>query len=159
MRIFNFFLMIGVLSACASKKQSVVLVSQLHHSHCGGAPPTEETIKGYDAPNNIDIIISGKKDSMVLKIAGNREVMLKLGAYRWYQGSKAKETPQILESLENDLDSNYVIEGANCINQWRAREDGVFTIGEKTDTIYLTLQYKCYTGTLPCVKYIGPKYQ
>ena len=96
---------------------------------------------------------------MVLKIAGNREVLLKRGAYRWYQGDKAKETPQILESLENELDSNYVIEGANCINQWRVREDGVFTIGEKTGTIYLTLQYKCYTGTLPCVKYIGPKYQ
>lgn len=159
MRIFYFLLMMGLLSACASKKYDVVIVSQLHHSHCGGAPPTEETIKGYDAPNNIDLIIAGEKDSMVIKIAGTREVMLKSGSYRWYQGDKAKETVYLLKSLENELDSNYVIEGADCINQWRAREDGVFTIGEKTDSIYLTLQYKCYTGTLPCVKYIGPKYQ
>lgn len=159
MRIFNFLLMIGLLSACASKKHAVVVVSQLHHSHCGGAPPTEETIKGYDTPNNIDIIIAGKKDSMLLEINGALEMKLKNGTYRWYQENKSVETNELLERLANDLDTNYIIGGAECINQWKAKEDGVFTINEKSDTVYLTLQYKCYTGILPCVKYLGPKYQ
>ena len=159
MRIFNFLLMIGLLSACGSKKHAVVVVSQLHHSHCGGATPTEETIKGYDTPNNMDVIIAGNKDSMVLNIAGTRKVKLKKGVYHWYQGDKAKETSDLLESLEKELDTNYVIEGADCINEWKLNKDGAFTVSEKSDTIYLTLEYKCYTGTLPCVKYTGPKYQ
>lgn len=158
MRPIFSLLIICFLASCASKKQSVVFHSQLHHSHCGGVPPTEETIKGYDAPNNMDIIIAGKKDSMVLEINGSLEMKLKSGTYRWYQENKSVETNELLERLESDLDTNYVIEGAECINQWKAKEDGVFTINEKSDTIYLTLQYKCYTGILPCVKYVGPRY-
>ncbi len=159
MRFFFYLIVMGVFASCAFNKQSIVLNSQLHHSHCGGAPPTEETIKGYDTPNDIDVIIVGKKDSMVLKIAGTRKVKLKKGSYRWYQGDKAKETNDLLGSLENDLDTNYVIEGPDCINEWKLNKDGAFTVSEKSDTIYLTLEYKCYIGTLPCVKYIGPKYQ
>mgnify|MGYP001358038596 CR=1 FL=1 len=85
MRPIFSLLIICFLASCASKKQSVVFHSQLHHSHCGGAAPTEETIKGYDAPNNMDIIIAGKKDSMVLEINGSLEMKLKSGTYRWYQ--------------------------------------------------------------------------
>ena len=87
------------------------------------------------------------------------QVKLKKGVYHWYQGDKAKETSDLLESLEKELDTNYVIEGADCINEWKLNKDGAFTVSEKSDTIYLTLEYKCYTGTLPCVKYTGPKYQ
>jgi len=159
MRFAFYLIVLGFFASCALKKQSIVLNSQLHHSHCGGAPPTEETIKGYDTPNNMDVIIAGNKDSMVLKIAGTRKVKLKKGVYHWYQGDKAKETSDLLESLEKELDTNYVIEGADCINEWKLNKDGAFTVSEKSDTIYLTLEYKCYTGTLPCVKYTGPKYQ
>ena len=143
MRIFFYVITLGTLLSCSTKKQSVVIYSQLHHPHCGGAAPTEETIKGYDTPNNIN---------------GSRNIKLRAGSYSWYQGNKATPTNEVLTSLENDLNSNYVIKGADCIDEWKKQKDGVFQIDKYSDTVYLTLKYKCYTGVLPCVNYIGPSY-
>ena len=158
MRIFFYVIILGALVSCSTKKHSVVIYSQLHHPHCGGAAPTEETIKGYDTPNNMDIIIAGQKDSTKWEINGSRNIKLKAGQYSWYQGKKATPTNELLTSLENDLNSNYVIKGADCIDEWKKQKDGVFQIDKYSDTVYLTLQYKCYTGVLPCVNYIGPSY-
>ena len=71
-----------------------------HHPHCGGAAPTEETIKGYDTPNNMDIIIAGQKDSTKWAINGSRNIKLRAGSYSWYQGNKATPTNEVLTSLE-----------------------------------------------------------
>ena len=67
--------------SCSTKKHGVVIYSQLHHPHCGGAAPTEETIKGYDTPNNMDIIIAGQKDSTKWEINGSRNIKLRAGSY------------------------------------------------------------------------------
>jgi len=151
--------LIFLLFSC---KQAVVLKTQLHHSHCGGAPPTSETRKGYHTEHKMNVTIVGNNDSISMRIDGNREVKLRPGNYRWYRGAKLAETKHFIEELRMRLDSNFVIEGGDaCIDDWKRKADGEFSVSSNTDTIALTLKYRCYTGILPfpCVKYLGPIYQ
>ena len=145
-----------------SCKQAVVLKTQLHHSHCGGAPPTSETRKGYHTEHKMNVTIVGNNDSISMPIDGNREVKLSPGNYRWYRGAKLTETRDFIEELKMSLDSSFVLQGGTtCIDEWKRKPDGEFSITANTDTIALTLKYRCYTGILPfpCVKYLGPIYQ
>lgn len=158
MKFIFVILLSALFVSCSSNTHSVILNSQLYHPYCGGAEPSPEQMKGYHTPNNIDIIVAGIKDSILLSIKGTTKVKLQSGTYRWYQGEKQKETQEILTSLKNDLGSNYIIQGQSCIDEWKNNPDGTFSISEKTDTIYLTLRYNCYTGLFPCVNYNGPRY-
>jgi hypothetical protein len=145
-----------------SCKQTVILKAQLHHSYCGGAPPTAGTIKGYDTSHKMHVQILGEHDSMYVLVNGIREVKLRRGNYRWSRGAKLIETKVLLDDLRMSLDSNFVLQGGDaCLDEWKRKSDGEFTISPKTDTIVLKLKYGCYTGILPfpCVKYLGPIYQ
>ncbi|OUT69985.1 MAG: hypothetical protein CBB76_05160 [Crocinitomicaceae bacterium TMED16] len=151
--------LIFLLISC---KQVVFLKAQLHHSHCGGAPPTSETRKGYHTEHEMDVTIIGDNDSIHMHVYGNDEVKLRPGNYRWYRGTKLVETKDFIEELQISLDSNFVLQGgAACIDEWKQKPDGEFSVSSNTDTIALTLKYRCYTGILPfpCVKYLGPIYQ
>jgi len=151
--------LIFLLFSC---KHVVVLKAQLHHSHCGGAPPTPESFKGFDTEHDMHVCIVGENDSIHIRVNGVREVKLRLGNYHWYQGAKLAETTDVLEELQMNLDSNFVLDGgAVCIDEWKKKFDGAFTVSQQTDTIVLNLKYRCYTGILPfpCVKYLGPIYQ
>lgn len=145
-----------------SCKQGLVLKAQLHHSHCGGAPPTEETKNGYDTPHDMNVIIVGAQDSIKVSIPQTSKVSLKPGNYHWYQENKLKASKDLFDGFQMTLDTSFVMEGGlACIDAWKQKSDGAFRVSRKTDTIALTLKYRCYTGILPfpCVKYIGPIYQ
>tara|TARA_B100000674_G_scaffold254418_1_gene209783 strand:- start:3943 stop:4425 length:483 start_codon:yes stop_codon:yes gene_type:complete len=145
-----------------SCKNVVVLKAQLHHSHCGGVPPTPESLKGFDTEHDMHVLIVGENDSIHLRVNGVREAKLRPGNYHWYQGAKLAETEVLLEDLRMSLDSNFVLDGGTvCIDEWKKKFDGAFTVSQKTDTVVLNLKYRCYTGILPfpCVKYLGPIYQ
>lgn len=156
--IFSITLFFLIISC----KQGVVLKAQLHHSHCGGVPPTSETKKGYHTEHEMNVTFVGNNDSISMRIDGNRAVKLRPGNYRWYQGAKLAETTDFIEELRMRLDSNFVLQGgATCIDEWKRKPDGEFSVNSNTDTIALTLKYRCYTGILPfpCMTYIGPIYQ
>ena len=107
-------ILVFLLISC---KQVVVIKTQLHHSHCGGAPPTAETEKGYHTEHEMNVTIIGNNDSISMRIDGNREVKLRPGNYRWYRGAKLAETKDFIEELRMSLDSNFVIEGGDaCID-------------------------------------------
>ena len=145
-----------------SCKQTVILKAQLHHSHCGGAPPTTQAMNGYSTSHKMYVQILGEKDSMYVLVNGIREVKFRRGNYRWSRGAKLIETKVLLDELRMSLDSNFVLEGGSaCLDEWKRKSDGEFTISPKTDTDALKLKYGCYTGTMPipCLKYLGPIYQ
>ena len=86
----GYFHVIILLEHCclvSQKSKVIAIYSQLLSPHCGGAAPTEETIKGYDTPNNMDIIIATKRLNgngrltaratsklQVIRIAGIKEI-------------------------------------------------------------------------------------
>ena len=152
----------SLLLLLISCRQTVILKTQLHHSHCGGAPPTAPALNGYATSHQMHVQILGEQDSMYVLVNGIREVKLRRGNYRWSRGAKLIETKVLLDELQMSLDSNFVLQGGSaCLDEWKRKSDGEFKISPKTDTVALTLKYGCYTGILPipCVKYLGPIYQ
>ncbi len=157
--IFLSSILATLLISC---KHAVVLKTQLHQSYCGGVPPTNEMLKGYHTEYEMNVTIIGNNDSISMRINGNRKYKFKPGNYRWYRDEKLSETMDIMDRLRMSLDSNFVLlGGSSCIDEWKSKPDGEFSLSSKTDTIALTLKYRCYTGILPfpCVKYLGPIYQ
>ena len=157
------FLVAVVLSvlfiSCVSKKHTVVLKTQLYHPYCGGAAPTPEQMKGYYTPMDKSIVLVRTKDTV--EVSGqNGEAILKLreGAYQWFQSAKFMKTTRMY-ALLSSLGENFTVEDMSCIDSWKKTPDGAFNVSAESDTVFLTLRLNCYTKLMPCIKYVGPKYQ
>jgi hypothetical protein len=154
-----FFLSVCFL-ALISCKQSVILSVQYYQPHCGGAPPQPGQEDGTFYPVMGTVLVNNAQDSLFISTRfSGVDVKLRKGNYSWYSSYKLESAESIYQSLLELNPEFYVPSDLECVKLWKTQPDGTFVINKNSDTIILTKRMDCYTKELPCVKYIGPKYQ
>ena len=163
-------LLFGVLmiSGCASTQASyqIRLTVLDHKPHCGGAFPTPEQVNGYDEAVTGEVfgLIPGKalSDSLYeptilhLDEEGVCNVNLTPGTYSLVLLDKWMESSSFMKKYSAYDDQLYKVKDATCFETWRNSIDFSFHISSDS-VVNFVRQHKCYTGTNPCLEYIGPK--
>lgn len=173
MRHFTFFFGLFILlNACANSKKNshepqlkkISIHAMVHKPYCGGAKPTPEIAKGTDeALANAEFIVF-KGESMedgaaaVLKFKtnadGKADFQLENGSYCVYATEKMMSIEALKTKFNFNDPRNYVFREDKCFIMWKKTPDFRFQL--VNDTLIRHLQNaKCWTGTIPCVTYVG----
>jgi hypothetical protein len=173
MRHFTFFFgLFLMLIGCASSRKSpletplkkISLHALVHKPYCGGAKPTPEIAKGTDETlANADFVVF-KGTSMedgataILKFKTNAEgkanFQLEQGTYCVYATEKMMSIEALKTKFNFNDPRNYVFRDDKCFAMWKKTPDLAFQV--INDTLIRFIQNaKCWTGTVPCVDYIG----
>jgi hypothetical protein len=163
-------LLLGVLliSGCASTQSSYQIRLNVidHIPHCGGAFPSPEQVNGVDQALTGEVfgLISGKtfSDSMqepillLLDEKGSCSLNLHAGTYSLVLLDKWMESAAFMKKHSIYDTQLYKVNDATCFEKWRTSVDYSFVVHRDSIVTYVR-QNNCYTGTNPCLEYIGPK--
>jgi hypothetical protein len=159
-----------VLSSCSVLKpkkdgKAVVIHGTVHKPYCGGAKPSPDVAAGYYEPlsNQSFKIFSGAEYSVDLQEVsefsfdqdGNVSLNLKPGNYVFMQSDKILPLDDFMLKYGVAPTDQFVVQDAGCFNEWKNTVDLYLNV-ENDTLIEFRQKAKCWVGTNPCLKYIGP---
>jgi hypothetical protein len=163
-------LLIGSCSVFKPQKSAgilrdVAIQVVVYTPHCGGAKPTETYQMGFTEPLATKqfglyrgtVYRDGMQpmQRITLNEQGNCALKLENGFYFLMDEEKALPLDEFI--AKNSLENNplYIRKEDSCFKEWQQTPDFYFQI-ESDTTILLQKNAKCWTGTNPCLGYIGP---
>lgn len=169
--IFIAFVLIATSCGLTSKKntdsnlKTVSFNGTVHHPYCGGAKPSPDVAAGYYESMKFEKfkILKGSEfkeglqphQEITLDESGNINLLLEPGKYMMVHSDKFLPLDEFMKKNGLIEEKNYELKGNDCFITWKNTVDLYFTV--ENDTIIELRQHaRCWIGTNPCMKYVGP---
>lgn len=158
------------LSACGlvSKKSVdpvVKLHGTVHKPYCGGAKPSPDVAAGYyESMKHVSFkLYKGTEYSsssefvmdVNLDEGGNAELNLLPGDYLMMRSDKLLTVDEFISKNGPVEEKLYEMKERSCFEDWMRTVDLKFTVNGDT-LIEFREKAKCWVGTNPCIRYVGP---
>jgi hypothetical protein len=155
----------GIFKKKNSELKSVKIEGTVHKPYCGGAKPSPDVAAGYfesmkfaeyklykgaDYTEKAEYLQEVRMD-----ISGVVKLQLAPGDYFLLRADKTLSMDQFI-ALNGPVEEKLYSKSENsCFQEWMRTADLKFTVVNDT-VIEFRENAKCWVGTNPCIKYIGP---
>lgn len=158
----------GIVGKNENKLPLVKIHGTVHKPYCGGAKPSPDVAAGYyeSMKNGAFKLYKGEAGSTLteasefvqdvkMDVEGNVSLNLEPGSYLLIRADKFLSVEEFIAANGPVEAKLYEVQDRACFESWMKRVDLYFTV-EADTLIEFREKAKCWVGTNPCIRYVGP---